>query len=415
MTHTPEPITLDMEFADEGGEGADAVRGAAARRDGRRQHPLHAAGRRRGDVAGHAAAARHAAAGAPVRAGLAGGREAAERAGRRPRPLARAVGRRHERDQPADVRGREPQSAAAPSPFPPIADYAFLSNCHTGALVAPDGSIDWLCVPRFDSPSVFGSLLDREAGCFRFGAVRDQPSRRRASYEPGTNVLITTWKTPTGWVDRARRADHGPARPRGRRSRRTPGRRPTTTPTTCWCAPSSASTAASRSSSSASPSSTTAATPAEWTLVGGDRHTADATGAGQTIRLRTDLALGVEGDRVRARHVLRARASKPTARSPGRRGSRRPADVEEAEAQARRDHALLARLAGPGADARPPLARPDPALRAGDQGPDLHADRRDGGRAHHVAAGDARAASATGTTATPGCATRPSRCRRCTS
>src|SRR4051794_31386974 len=82
-------------------------------------------------------------------------------------------------DAPAD----DPTSAALPSPFPPIAEYSFLSDCHTGALIAPDGSVDWLCAPRFDSPSVFGSLLDREAGSFRFGPFGiNVPSAR--AYEP---------------------------------------------------------------------------------------------------------------------------------------------------------------------------------------------------------------------------------------
>ena len=92
------------------------------------------------------------------------------------------------------------QSAAAPSPFTPIADYAFLSDCHTGALVAPDGAIDWLCVPRFDAPSVFGMLLDRGAGSFRLGPFGINVPVQR-SYAPGTNVLVTTWKTPTGWLE----------------------------------------------------------------------------------------------------------------------------------------------------------------------------------------------------------------------
>jgi len=55
------------------------------------------------------------------------------------------------------------------SPYPPIAEYAFLSDRQVQALVAPSGSVEWLCLPRPDSPSVFGATLDRAAGHFRLG------------------------------------------------------------------------------------------------------------------------------------------------------------------------------------------------------------------------------------------------------
>ena len=85
------------------------------------------------------------------------------------------------------------------STFPPIADYAFLSDCEHSCLVAPDGSVEWLCLPRPDSPSIFGALLDRTAGTFRLGPTNVLvPDQRR--YLPGTMVLETTWHTPTGWV-----------------------------------------------------------------------------------------------------------------------------------------------------------------------------------------------------------------------
>jgi GH15 family glucan-1,4-alpha-glucosidase len=85
------------------------------------------------------------------------------------------------------------------SPFPPIAEYGFLSDCETGALVAPSGNVEWLCVPRFDSPSVFGAMLDRDAGGFRLGPADVLvPAARR--YLPGTMVLETSWGTPTGWL-----------------------------------------------------------------------------------------------------------------------------------------------------------------------------------------------------------------------
>jgi alpha,alpha-trehalase len=85
------------------------------------------------------------------------------------------------------------------SAFPPIAEYGFLSDCETCALVAPNGSVEWLCLPRFDSPSVFGALLDRDAGLFRLGPDSvDVPVARR--YLPGTMVLETSWGAKGGWV-----------------------------------------------------------------------------------------------------------------------------------------------------------------------------------------------------------------------
>ena len=83
--------------------------------------------------------------------------------------------------------------------FPPIADYAFLSDCEVSTLIAPDGAVEWLCLPRPDSPSVFAALLDRTAGLFRFAPTNTAvPEQRR--YLPGTMVLETTWHTPTGWL-----------------------------------------------------------------------------------------------------------------------------------------------------------------------------------------------------------------------
>ncbi|MCL2584922.1 MAG: glycoside hydrolase family 15 protein [Streptosporangiales bacterium] len=85
------------------------------------------------------------------------------------------------------------------SPFPPIADYGFVSDCVVTALIASSGSVEWMCLPRMDSPSVFGSVLDRGAGSFRLGPADVRvPAGRR--YLPGTMVLETTWGTPTGWA-----------------------------------------------------------------------------------------------------------------------------------------------------------------------------------------------------------------------
>jgi GH15 family glucan-1,4-alpha-glucosidase len=195
-----------------------------------------------------------------------------------------------------------PQSAAMPSPFPPIADYAFLSDCHTGALVAPDGAIDWLCVPRFDAPSIFGTLLDRQAGAFRFGPFGiNVPSAR--IYEPGTNTLLTTWKTPSGWVLVRDALTIGPRRgvdlvtPHTRPPADQDGDHMLVRVALCLegevdmeliC----------------EPVFDYGRTPAQWSVTDEGRR-ADASAGELTIRLQTDMAVGIEGDWVRARHTVK--------------------------------------------------------------------------------------------------------------
>ncbi|MGH3322066.1 MAG: glycoside hydrolase family 15 protein [Streptosporangiaceae bacterium] len=85
------------------------------------------------------------------------------------------------------------------SAYPPIADYGFLSDCEVTALVAQSGSVEWMCLPRMDSPSVFGAVLDRGAGAFRLGPAEvGVPAARR--YLPGTMVLETSWACGEGWI-----------------------------------------------------------------------------------------------------------------------------------------------------------------------------------------------------------------------
>ena len=110
------------------------------------------------------------------------------------------------------------------NPFPPIADYAFLSDCETTCLISSAGSVEWLCVPRPDSPSVFGAILDRGAGHFRLGPYGvSVPAARR--YLPGSLILETTWQTHTGWLNVRDALVMGPwhdLETRSRTHRRTP-------------------------------------------------------------------------------------------------------------------------------------------------------------------------------------------------
>ena len=193
----------------------------------------------------------------------------------------------------------------ATSPFPPIADYGFLSDCHTAALVAPDGTVEWLCPPRFDSPSVFAAILDRSAGGFRLGpSSMGVPAGRR--YEPGTNILETTWMTATGWLVVRDALIIGRWRERTAGASTAHTRPPTDYESyhclvrTITCVHGQA-----QIEMLCEPMFEYGRTPARWNRVEGDPLSVDASdGEGRRVRLISDLRLGIEGSVARARHRL---------------------------------------------------------------------------------------------------------------
>jgi GH15 family glucan-1,4-alpha-glucosidase len=191
------------------------------------------------------------------------------------------------------------------SPFPSIADYAFLSDCETTALVAPSGNVEWMCLPRMDGPSAFGAILDRNAGFFRVGPADTQvPAGRR--YLPGTNVLETTWGTKTGWVIVRDVLLIGPWHHDGDRSH-THRRSPTDHDAdhvllrTLRCVNGSVEIVM-----ECEPVLDYGRERVSWEYDGEGYHAAIARGphSDVTLRLHTDLNVGFEGSRARARTTM---------------------------------------------------------------------------------------------------------------
>lgn len=207
---------------------------------------------------------------------------------------------------PASGRPRSrPVASHSEDGFPAIDDYAFLSDCESTCLIASSGAVEWMCLPRPDSPSVFGALLDRSAGHFRLGPYgHSVPAARR--YLPGGMILETTWQTTTGWLIVRDALVLGPwhsTEQRSRTHRRTP---------TDWDAEHMLLRTVKCVSGtvelelSCEPSFDYHRATASWEYTGKVYEEATATcaddpTAGPALVLTTDLRLGLEGREARAR------------------------------------------------------------------------------------------------------------------
>ncbi|NKY87861.1 glycoside hydrolase family 15 protein [Nocardia veterana] len=221
-----------------------------------------------------------------------------------------------------------PEHPPRVSAFPRIDDYAFISDSEVTALIAPSGAVEWMCLPRMDSPSVFGAVLDRSAGAFRF-APDDIATPAGRRYIPGTMVMETSWRSGEGWATVRDVLLVGPWRHQqpGRSAHR---RAPTDYDAehillrTVHCE-----TGQMQFVLDCQPAFDYGRARARWEYLDSYHLVrADAEGVDLSLRLTTDLRIGIEGSRAVARTLLKSGDTRFCALSWGSRAA--PETVEEA-------------------------------------------------------------------------------------
>ena len=245
-----------------------------------------------------------------------------------------------------------------------------------------------MCIPRFDSPSIFGTLLDRRAGSFRvgpYGTVVPLSVR----YVPGTMIIETTWMTPSGWIVVHDGLTIGPWH--DDHADETSHTRPPTDHDAdhmmirhIECIQGHGS---GRGRVRADVRLRADGGPAgRWSSE--DWSAADASDGETVLRLISDLRIGIEGNRARARHTVTEGEERFVALG-WRHGLNGP-DLRQRQTAAPDHVPLLARLARRRSLPGPSVAPAPAALGADPEGPDVRADRRDGGGADDLAARDDR-------------------------
>ena len=275
----------------------------------------------------------------------------------------------------------------------PIGDYALLSDCRSAALVSRDGSVDWLCFPRFDGPSVFCRLLDPAAGVSRSGP--------RANSRPAAAIWTRRWcwRPPSPRAGGTAVLTDAMAIGRNERGHALGADSPSMLLRRVACTGGEIEVEVSYAPRPEYGLIYPILVPVPGGLAargGADRLLLSTPASFDRGRRHRDRP-GPAGRRAGGRLRVRPRAAGRAAADPvDRSGDLRPAG---------RHGRGLALLVGAAPVLRGTVAGPGAPFRPGAAGADVRADRRDRGRADHVAARRPWAAGATGTTATPGCAT----------